>query len=99
VDPTIDPAVREAARVGLEKVRELRWQALIPPRFVHASLTDFTDEVAGALAEWTAQPRGRNLVILGPVGTGKSHAAVDAVRDAAVVLRLTGPDRRRRQRA
>lgn len=70
---------------ALEERRQLGWAASIPSRFVWATLADFTDEpmaIRDGLHDWAQDPRGRNLVLLGPVGTGKTHAAVGAVRAA-----------------
>jgi DNA replication protein DnaC len=67
----------------LEERRRLGWARAIPSRFVWAQLEDLTDhdpDTRTALADWSGEPRGRNLVLLGPVGTGKTHAAVAAVR-------------------
>lgn len=71
--------VREAGRVQLA---ESRWHAVCPQRFHRAQLEDFDGDTGEALWEWSRQPQGRNLVLLGPVGTGKTHAALAAVRDA-----------------
>lgn len=60
------------------------WLRAIPNRFVWADLPDLADqpgEVVDALADWSRDPAGRNLLLLGPVGVGKSHAAVAAVRE------------------
>lgn len=65
---------------GMEQVRAAMWRRVIPSRFQLASLTDFEGEPLAQLTEWAARPRGRNLLLLGPVGTGKSHAAVAAAR-------------------
>lgn len=62
-----------------------RWASRIPSRFAWAQLADVAvehPEVYDDVAEWSADPRGRNLVLLGPVGTGKSHTAVAACRAA-----------------
>lgn len=62
-----------------------RWAGRIPSRFVWADLSAVADEhpdAIEALTEWANDPRGRNLVLLGPVGTGKSFAAVAACRPA-----------------
>lgn len=58
------------------------WQRAIPNRFQWAQLADFTGPEADTLAGWAEQPAGRNLLLLGAVGVGKSHAAVAAVRPA-----------------
>lgn len=62
-----------------------RWLQTIPSRFADAKLSDFTDwpaKLADDLAEWAAAPRGRNLVLWGSVGCGKTHAGVAACRPA-----------------
>lgn len=56
------------------------WRDLIPSRLRWAAPEDFHEPIAAELATWGREPRGRNLVILGPVGVGKSHAAVAACR-------------------
>jgi len=83
--PAPDGDVDEWRHVALEQRRRQGWAAAIPSRFVWASLADVTDQppvVAESLAEWAADPHGRNLLLLGPVGVGKTHAAVAAVRAA-----------------
>lgn len=68
---------------GMNGLRRQQWHLQIPSRFVWAELADFTDEPQHAdLTEWAAKPDGRNLVLLGPVGTGKTHAAIASVRPA-----------------
>lgn len=62
-----------------------RWHQAIPSRFVDAHLSDFTDwppRLAAELIGWATNPQGRNLVLWGGVGCGKSHAAVGACRPA-----------------
>ncbi len=59
------------------------WLELIPRRFREAKPADFheePEETRAQLTDWTKNPAGRNLLFLGPVGTGKTHAAVAAVR-------------------
>lgn len=72
------------AAVGsmLADQRTATWQRAIPNRFQWATLADFTGPEADRLADWAARPAGRNLLLLGAVGVGKSHAAVAAVRPA-----------------
>lgn len=65
--------------------REARWDRSIPARFRGARFADLDDEVREMLAEWVTGlelDRSRNLVIVGPVGTGKTHAAVAVARAA-----------------
>jgi len=72
-----------AARAeGLGAARAALWRRIIPQRYHTASLADWSGEVGDDLAEWAANPDGRNLLLLGPVGTGKTHAAVAACRPA-----------------
>jgi DNA replication protein DnaC len=71
----------------LEERRSGMWSRAIPSRFLWADLADFTDQpgsVRAGLAEWAANPAARNLVLLGPVGVGKTHAAVAACRPQAI---------------
>ena len=65
---------------SLEAARMATWGRAIPNRFQWAQLDDFPDEPE--LAAWATDPGGRNLLLLGPVGVGKSHAAVAAARPA-----------------
>lgn len=69
---------------SLEQMRAEHWGAVCPARFYQATLDDFADQpdAHAQLAEWVARPDGRNLVLLGPTGTGKTHAALGAVREA-----------------
>ncbi len=64
-------------------VAERRWNAAIPQRFLRADLDDF----AGAsffekLRDWSLHAGGRNLLLSGPTGVGKTHLAVAACRQA-----------------
>jgi len=68
--------------LDLDRLREVRWRAIIPRRFHRADLSGFDPEVYEALTSWARRPAGRNLVLIGPVGTGKTHAAVGACRVA-----------------
>jgi len=62
----------------------MRWQAEIPMRFWDASLDtlDLDTGQLNELTEWAVAERPPNLVLFGPVGPGKSHCAVAAVRAA-----------------
>lgn len=67
--------------------REMRvknWLSLVPPRYDDPTLDKLRAsgvpvDVVGDLTAWAAEPT-RNLVILGPVGTGKTYAAWAALR-------------------
>jgi DNA replication protein DnaC len=63
---------------GIERMREQRWHATMPSRFVHARLEHFTGTVAADLEGWTRAAPRPNLVLFGAVGVGKSHAAAAA---------------------
>src|SRR6185369_9956285 len=88
VDDTDDlfPEEADAMQVrDLAGLARARWAAMVPQRFVRASLDDFaTDERVHAMAtEWADHEGGRNLVLFGAVGVGKTHLAVAACRPAA----------------
>lgn len=71
----------EAHRAAsLQEVRGRVWQQCIPARFQWATVDDFAGQVRTDLEAWGAEPAGRNVLLLGPVGVGKSHAAVAAAR-------------------
>lgn len=71
----------EEARHGVEAARLAWWSAHVPSRFAWASLDDYgPGRVLDSLTDWAGGPRGRNLVLLGPTGTGKSHSVFAACR-------------------
>lgn len=59
-------------------VRDKRWET-VPRRFRTARVEDLDGAIGEAVAEWRNEP-WRNLILLGSVGTGKTHAAVAALR-------------------
>lgn len=83
-----DPFLTGVRGAGVDVMRQARWSAIVPQRFHRAQLSDMEDAAApdwqpaaaAQLREWAQHPAGRNVVILGPVGTGKTHAAVAAAR-------------------
>lgn len=75
-----DPDLDELRAKGLEEVRTRIWHQCIPSRFQWAGIDDFTGGVHDELARWAATTAGENLLLLGPVGVGKTHAAVAAAR-------------------
>lgn len=86
-------ARREAtAAASIAARRDGRWNDLMPSRFLWARHEQFDGDEAGtptglvdvgrALHEWGRAPGGRNLVLTGATGTGKTHAAVAAARVA-----------------
>ena len=68
----------------LAGLRRARWATMVPSRFAWAELPQLDDKVRPVIADWAANPAGRNLVLLGPVGTGKTHAALAAARERAL---------------
>lgn len=75
------------AALGAREIDALRlrvWHARIPQRFHRAGLDDLDGQAGDAIREWAIEPAGRNLVIVGPVGVGKTHAAIAAARPAAM---------------
>lgn len=73
---------RAAAGEHLDRLRSELWRRLIPNRFQWAEVSDFEGEIRTLLDEWSDAPRGRNLILFGPVGSGKSHAAVAGCRSS-----------------
>ncbi|MFC4252854.1 ATP-binding protein [Sinimarinibacterium flocculans] len=78
-----------------EKIRAGTATAKIPPRFVHADLSsmqiDPDNRAAVAKVQdyaqlWPGQRRtGESLILLGPVGTGKTHAGIALLKHAITV--------------
>lgn len=77
-----DDSFEAARRRSLDEARLLLWQRRIPRKFHDAATADFGPAVRRDLDEWARHPGGRNLVFLGPVGVGKSRAAIAACRPA-----------------
>lgn len=74
--------VRPPADVAGERAaaRAAVWRDRIPVRFHDATTDDLDDQAGGALRGWALEDDGSNALIIGPVGTGKTHAAVAAAR-------------------
>lgn len=58
---------------------ESDWQRIAPHRFRHARVDQLDGATGQAVAQWRRQP-GRNLLLLGAVGVGKTHAALACAR-------------------
>lgn len=64
-------------------VAERRWHAAIPQRFHRAQLDDFCGTpFYDTLREWSIDAHGRNVILAGPTGVGKTRLAVAACRQA-----------------
>lgn len=64
---------------------ELRWEEGIPWRFREVKLEQLDDDVMVEIRAWTDDRLGggvptANLVLLGPVGTGKTHTGIAALQ-------------------
>ena len=60
-----------------------RWATIIPRRFVDAHLDgieDMPEAAEASLRGWSDAVSRNNLLLTGPVGTGKTYAALAAVR-------------------
>lgn len=66
------------------------WHRLVPRDYHDAELIDLDPEVREPIKRWLRQVtdtehdprlRGPNMVLLGPIGTGKTHAAFAAMRE------------------
>jgi DNA replication protein DnaC len=64
-----------------------RWLRVIPPRLQGARLGQLPVELGAPLDEWALEGT-KNVVLFGPVGTGKTHAAVAAAHRALTHLGL-----------
>jgi DNA replication protein DnaC len=64
-------------------VNERRWHSAIPQRFHRAQMDDFAGQPFYAdVMEWSLHAYGRNLVLAGPTGVGKTRLACAACRQA-----------------
>lgn len=81
---TLDEIERDLIAQRATEQATARWETFAPRRFLHADQTSLVDRgPAGVtVAEWAVAHAGRNLILVGPVGTGKTHAALAAVRPA-----------------
>lgn len=74
-DTVDDPIRRIQARSA-----DRDWESVVPPRLAHAHIDLLDAEVRLLVNDWLASPPSTNLLILGPVGTGKTFAAWAAMR-------------------
>jgi DNA replication protein DnaC len=59
---------------------ERGWTEMVPPRMLQATPDHLDDAASEAFAEWVASSGKRNVMLLGPVGTGKSFAGFAFMR-------------------
>jgi len=59
--------------------RSARWAQICPPVFAAATVDDLDDMLRPAVDGWVTDPAG-NLLFLGALGVGKTHAALAAAR-------------------
>ena len=79
--PDDDAVAAERAAAGqMVDARRDEWERTVPRRFVTARPADLVGPAGDALREWVADPHPGNLLLLGNIGVGKSHAAVAACR-------------------
>ena len=79
----------------LETVRDRRWRDLIPPRFHDATVDDLTGNLRAAADRWIDGGLAANVILLGPVGVGKTHTGVAFARaafDAGRTIRFVSTD-------
>ena len=78
------PELHEGDEIARQEIRRARrgdWNTTVPRRFRDARLDDLEGRAGHAdLVAWSRADEPSNLVLLGPVGVGKTHAAVAAVR-------------------
>lgn len=69
------------ARQAQAKARRVMWEKAVPRKYRDAAPGDFPAKVAEQLTRWQAAATdGVNLVITGPLGTGKTRAAFAAAQ-------------------
>jgi DNA replication protein DnaC len=69
--------VDDYVTASLEESHERRWRHIIPARYAHARLGDLEGDLA-AVKEWGGDS---DVLLLGNVGAGKTHAAVALARE------------------
>lgn len=83
-DTTSEDIAREAEEMRASQ-RAARWSMVCPRRFQHVSMewvaAEHGDETRDRLAAWSGLEPPPNLVLLGPVGTGKTGTSLAVCRD------------------
>lgn len=78
--PQRDRETIEAYRASSLALHEDRWLKIVPEEFVAARVDDLGVSVGAAVEAWVSGPSGPALLLYGPNGTGKTHAAASAAR-------------------
>lgn len=77
----LDPGLEDIRARGMAEILDNRWRSTVTPRFADATWEAITDpRSVEQLRAWSAMSQPVNLVVLGPVGTGKTSAAAVALR-------------------
>lgn len=79
VDEPEDDGLPDEIEQSTQRAREERWHSICPARFRHAHTDQLDGALATAVANWRANP-ARNLLVVGDVGVGKTHAVIAAAR-------------------
>lgn len=79
LEPDDDEDLFAARAEGLREVRSIQWQRCIPARFQWACVDDFDGKAHADVVEWGERPAGRNVLVLGDVGTGKQAPVSEPV--------------------
>lgn len=66
-------------RQALAAWEEEGWRRAVPARFRGAQVSDLDAGLSALVAGWALEPS--NLLLVGPAGSGKTHAAVAACRE------------------
>lgn len=79
-DTTMAERIAAVRAAHLADTSAERWQRMVPPKYRGATLDLLEAKPRELLSEWAFGPEGRNVLVAGPVGVGKTFAAFAAVR-------------------
>lgn len=70
-------------RIALQHANRVKaYRESVPVMYREASLADLDEQTQGLIQDWLTR-QGSTLMLAGPVGTGKTHAAYAVLNDAA----------------
>lgn len=70
-------------RIALQHANRVKaYRESVPVMYREASLADLDEQTQGLVQDWLTR-QGSTLMLAGPVGTGKTHAAYAVLNDAA----------------